>query len=171
MDVVIYARYSSHNQTECSIDRQLEECRRYAERNNYNIVGEYIDRAKSGTKDDREQFLLMLEDAKKDLFQGVLVYQLDRFARNRYDSAIHKKQLKDRGIRVLSARECITDDASGILLESLLEGIAEYYSVELSQKVKRGMKINAENCYYNGGTVPLGFTLKEFQWLNLMDLL
>lgn len=163
MDVVIYARYSSHNQTECSIDGQLEECRRYAERNNYNIVGEYIDRAKSGTKDDREQFLLMLEDAKKDLFQGVLVYQLDRFARNRYDSAIHKKQLKDRGIRVLSARECITDDASGILLESLLEGIAEYYSVELSQKVKRGMKINAENCYYNGGTVPLGFTLKEFK--------
>lgn len=163
MDVVIYARYSSHNQTECSIDGQLKECRQYAERNNYNIIGEYIDRAKSGTKDDREQFLLMLEDAKKGLFQGVLVYQLDRFARNRYDSAIHKKQLKDRGIRVLSARENITDDASGILLESLLEGIAEYYSVELSQKVKRGMKINAENCYYNGGTVPLGFTLKEFK--------
>ena len=67
MDVVIYARYSSHNQTECSIDGQLEECRRYAERNNYNIVGEYIDRAKSGTKDDREQFLLMLEDAKNDM--------------------------------------------------------------------------------------------------------
>ncbi|MCI9279434.1 MAG: recombinase family protein [Bacilli bacterium] len=125
MDVVIYARYSSHNQTECSIDGQLEECRKYAERNNYNITHEYIDRAKSGTKDDREQFLQMIADGKKGLFQGVLVYQLDRFARNRYDSAIYKKQLKDKGIRVLSARENITEDASGILMESVLEGIAE----------------------------------------------
>ena len=163
MDVVIYARYSSHNQTECSIDGQLEECRKYAERNNYNITHEYIDRAKSGTKDDREQFLQMIADGKKGLFQGVLVYQLDRFARNRYDSAIYKKQLKDKGIRVLSARENITEDASGILMESVLEGMAEYYSVELGQKVKRGMGINADNCYYNGGTVPLGFTLKELK--------
>ncbi len=163
MDVVIYARYSSHNQTECSIDGQLDECRKYAERNNYTITHEYIDRAKSGTKDDREQFLQMISDAKKGLFQGVLVYQLDRFARNRYDSAIYKKQLKDKGIRVLSARENITEDASGILMESVLEGMAEYYSVELGQKVKRGMGINADNCYYNGGTVPLGFTLKELK--------
>lgn len=163
MDVVIYARYSSHNQTECSIDGQLKECYEYAKRNNYNIVGEYIDRAKSGTKDDREQFLQMIADSKKGLFKGILVYQLDRFARNRYDSAIHKKQLKDKGIRVLSVRENINDDASGILMESVLEGMAEYYSVELGQKVKRGMGINAEHCYYNGGSVPLGFTLKEIE--------
>ncbi len=161
MDVVIYARYSSHNQTECSIEGQLNECKIFAERNNYNIVGKYIDRAKSGTKDDREQFLQMISDGKKKMFQGVIVYQLDRFARNRYDSANYKKQLKDKGIKVLSARENITDDASGILMESVLEGMAEYYSVELGQKVRRGMGINAEYCYYNGGTVPLGFTLQE----------
>lgn len=161
MDVVIYARYSSHNQTECSIDGQLKECEEYAKRNNYNIVGSYIDRAKSGTKDDREQFLQMIADSKKGLFKGVITYQLDRFARNRYDSAIYKKQLRDKGIRVLSARENINEDASGILMESVLEGMAEYYSVELGQKVKRGMGINAEHCYYNGGSVPLGFTLKE----------
>ncbi|MDD4730278.1 MAG: recombinase family protein [Dysgonamonadaceae bacterium] len=91
MDVVIYARYSSHNQTECSIEGQLNECYEYAKRNNYNVIQEYIDRAKSGTKDDREQFLQMIADSKNGLFKGVLTYQLDRFARNRYDSAIYKK--------------------------------------------------------------------------------
>lgn len=161
MDVVIYARYSSHNQTECSIDGQLKECYEYAKRNNYNVVGEYIDRAKSGTKDDREQFIQMLSDSEKGLFNAILVYQLDRFARNRYTSAIYKKQLRDKGIRVLSARENINDDASGILMESVLEGMAEYYSAELSQKVKRGMAINAEHCYYNGGSVPLGLKLEK----------
>ena len=160
MNAVIYARYSSHNQTECSIEGQLEECRRYAENNNINIVGEYIDRAKSGTKDDRDNFLKMIEDSKNKTFEGILVYQLDRFARNKYDSVIYKKQLKERGIRVLSARENISQDASGILMESVLEGMAEYFSVELGQKVRRGMKLNANNCYYNGGTVPLGYKLE-----------
>lgn len=163
MDVVIYARYSSHNQTECSIDGQLDECYEFAKRNNFNIVKNYIDRAKSGTKDDREQFLQMIADSKKGLFKNIIVYQLDRFARNRYDSAIYKKHLRDKGIRVLSARENISDDASGILMESVLEGMAEYYSVELGQKVKRGMGINAEHCYYNGGAVPLGFILKTIK--------
>lgn len=163
MDVVIYARYSSHNQTECSIEGQLNECYEYAKRNNYNVIQEYIDRAKSGTKDDREQFLQMIADSKNGLFKGVLTYQLDRFARNRYDSAIYKKQLRDKGIRVLSARENINEDASGILMESVLEGMAEYYSVELGQKVKRGMGINAEHCYYNGGSVPLGLALRKIE--------
>lgn len=161
MNAVIYARYSSHNQTECSIEGQLEECRKYAKQNNINIIGEYIDRAKSGTKDDRDNFLKMIEDSKNKTFEGVLVYQLDRFARNKYDSVIYKKQLKDRGIRVLSARENISQDASGILMESVLEGMAEYFSVELGQKVRRGMKLNADCCYYNGGTIPLGYKLEE----------
>ena len=160
MNAVIYARYSSHNQTECSIEGQLEECRKYAEQNNINIIGEYIDRAKSGTKDNRDNFLKMIEDSKRKTFEGVLVYQLDRFARNKYDSVIYKKQLKDRGIRVLSARENISQDASGILMESVLEGMAEYFSVELGQKVRRGMKLNADCCYYNGGTIPLGYKLE-----------
>lgn len=161
MNAVIYARYSSHNQTECSIEGQLKECRKYADNNNINIVREYIDRAKSGTKDNRDNFLQMIEDSKEKLFDSVLVYQLDRFARNKYDSAIYKKKLKDNGVRVLSARENITNDASGVLMEGVLESIAEYYSVELSQKVKRGMKLNADNCYYNGGTVPLGYKLER----------
>ena len=161
MNVVVYARYSSHNQNEQSIEGQLEYCRNYAKQHNYNIIYEYIDRAQSGTNDDRPQFLQMIEDSNKKTFQGVLVYQLDRFARNRYDSAIYKRQLKKNGVRVFSARENINEDASGVLMESVLEGMAEYFSVELGQKVKRGMKINADNCYYNGGTVPLGFKLIE----------
>lgn len=159
MEVVIYARYSSHNQNEQSIEGQLEVCRNYAKQHNYNIIGEYIDRATSGTTDNRPEFKRMIKDSDKKLFQGVLVYQLDRFARNRYDSATYKAKLKKNNVRVFSAREHISDDASGILMESVLEGMAEYYSAELSQKVKRGMKINVDNCIYNGGTIPLGLKL------------
>jgi len=163
MNVVIYARYSSHNQNDQSVEGQIAECEKFCKRNNYNIIGTYIDRAKSGTKDDREQFQQMLKDSEKNTFNGIVVYQLDRFARNRYDSAINKSKLKKNNVRVMSARENINDDASGILMESVLEGMAEYFSVELGQKVKRGMKINAENCYYNGGTVPLGYRVIEVE--------
>ena len=161
MNVVIYARFSSHNQTEQSIEGQLKVCREYAERNNYTIIDIYKDEARSGTKDNRSDFQRMIEDSNKKLFQGILVYQLDRFARNKYDSVVYKRKLKKNGVRVLSAKENISDDASGILMESVLEGMAEYYSVELGQKVVRGMGINAEKCYYNGGPIPLGYKVKE----------
>ena len=161
MNVVIYARFSSHNQTEQSIEGQVKVCREYAERNNYTIIDVYKDEARSGTKDNRSDFQRMIEDSNKKLFQGILVYQLDRFARNKYDSVVYKRKLKKNGVRVLSAKENISDDASGILMESVLEGMAEYYSVELGQKVVRGMGINAEKCYYNGGPIPLGYKVKE----------
>ena len=161
MNVVIYARYSSHNQTEQSIEGQIAVCTEFAKKNNYTIVGEYIDRAISGTTDNRPQFRQMIIDSDMKTFEGVIVYQLDRFARNRADSAIYKKHLKENGVRVFSANENINDDASGVLIESLLEGLAEYYSIELSQKVKRGHKINAEKCVSNGGTIPLGFYIDE----------
>ena len=157
MNAVIYARFSSHNQTEQSIEGQLKTCYEFAQKNGYTIVGEYIDRAISGTTDARPDFLRMIEDSAKKGFQYVLVYQLDRFARNRYDSATYKAKLKKNGVRVLSARENITDDASGILVEGLLESMAEYYSAELAQKIRRGMDINAEKCLCTGGTIALGF--------------
>lgn len=157
MNVVIYARFSSHSQTEQSIEGQLKECYAYAQRNDYTVVGEYIDRALSGTTDHRPEFQRMIADSAKKTFQGVLVYQLDRFARNRYDSATYKAKLKKNGVRVLSARENISDDASGVLMEAVLEGMAEYYSVELAQKIKRGMDINAEKCLSTGGNLALGF--------------
>jgi len=157
MNAVIYARFSSHSQREQSIEGQLETCYKFAADNGYTIIGEYIDRAQSGTNDNRVEFQKMIADSDKHLFNAVLVYQLDRFARNRYDSAINKAKLKKNGVRVVSARENIADDASGILVEGILESMAEYYSAELSQKIHRGMAINAQKCLSNGSNPGLGF--------------
>jgi len=158
-NVVIYTRFSSHTQNEQSIEGQLKECHQFAERNEYTIIHEYVDRALSGTNDKRPEFLKMIDDSSKRQFEYVLVYQLDRFSRNRFDSATYKARLKKNGVRVLSARENISDDASGILIESVLEGMAEYYSAELSQKIKRGMDLNATKCLSTGGNVALGFCI------------
>ena len=156
MNVVIYARYSSDRQTEHSIEGQLKVCYEYANREGLTVLDTYIDRASSGTNDNRLQFQKMIKDSERKHFEGVLVYQLDRFARNRLDSALYKHHLKKNGVRVLSARENISSDASGILLEGLLEVQAEYFSAEHSQKVKRGFDINASKGYVIGG-VPLGY--------------
>lgn len=158
---VIYARYSSHSQTEQSIEGQLQTCYDYAKLNEITIVGEYIDRAQSGTTDSRAEFQRMISDSDRHTFDAVLVYQLDRFARNRYDSAINKAKLKKNGVRVISARENISDDASGILIEGVLESMAEYYSAELSQKIHRGMAINAEKCLSNGSNPGLGLKVDK----------
>ncbi len=158
-NAVIYARFSSHSQNEQSIEGQLAECYAFAQRSDLRIVHEYIDRALTGTTDKRPDFLQMIEDSKRKGFQYIIVYQLDRFARNRYDSAMYKAKLKKNGVRVLSAKENITDDASGILVEGVLESMAEYYSAELSQKVKRGIALSASKCKYFGGVVPLGYKI------------
>lgn len=154
---VIYARFSSHGQTEQSIEGQLRECYEYAKQNDLIILHEYIDRALSGTNDKRPEFQQMIEDSKKRDFNYVLVYQLDRFARNRYDSATYKAKLKKNNVRVISAKENITTDASGVLMESVLEGMAEYYSAELSQKVKRGIYESLLKGNYIGGYILYGY--------------
>lgn len=159
MDVVIYARYSSSKQNETSIEAQLIECRKFCKAQNYNEIGVYIDEALSGKTDDRLEFQKMITDSSKKLFQGIVVYQLDRFARNRYDSATYKAKLKKNGVRVLSAKENISDDPSGILMESVLEGMAEYYVAELGLKVSRNMVLNAEKGLFNGGPTPFGYRI------------
>ena len=126
----IYARYSSNNQTEQSIEGQIRVCREFAQRNGIVIVGTYIDRATTGTNDNREQFQKMLKDSDKKSFDYVLVYKLDRFSRNKYEMAIHRKHLKDNGVKILSAMENIPETPEGVLLESLLEGMNQYYSAE-----------------------------------------
>ena len=161
MNAVIYARYSSAGQTYQSIEGQLQECYTYAERNGYTVICEYIDEALTGTSDNRPQFQKMIEDSSKRQFKYVLVYQLDRFARKRADSAKYKTILLKNGVRVVSARENISEDASGVLLESVLEGLAEYFSKELSQKVKRGMKLNAEKCLTTGGGLTFGYCVDK----------
>lgn len=157
MKAVIYARYSSDNQKEESIEGQLRECKEYADRNDIVIVKNYIDRALSAKTDNRPEFQHMIKDSQKGLFDMVLVWKLDRFARNRYDSAYYKSILRKSGVKVVSAKESISDGPEGIILESMLEGYAEYYSAELAQKVTRGMTGNALKARYNGGTMPLGY--------------
>lgn len=149
--VVIYARYSSQGQREESIEGQLRECKSFVERNGWTIVGEYIDRALSGKTDKREAFQRMIKDSEKGRFRGVLMYTLDRFARNRYDSAMYKARLKKNGVRVFYAKQSIPDGPEGIILESVLEGYAEYYSENLSRNVRRGMMENALQCKSTGG--------------------
>ena len=110
MNAVIYARYSSSGQREESIERQVEICKNFAQKNNYKIIDTYIDRALSGRTDKRPNFLKMISDSKTHLFDYVIVYRLDRFSRDRYDSAIYKRKLQDNNVKVLSALENITDD-------------------------------------------------------------
>lgn len=151
---VIYARYSAGpHQTEQSIEGQVRECKRYAEQNGITIIGEYIDRKISGTTDNREQFLRMIEDSRKHLFDVVITYKTDRFSRNRYDAAVYKRQLRLNGVDIAYSSESIPDGPEGIILESLLEGLAEYYSAELRQKIERGMHESALKCKAMGPSI------------------
>lgn len=161
LKAVIYARYSSDNQREESIEGQIRDCQEYAKYNNITIVGSYIDRAMSAKTDNRPHFQQMIKDSAKRLFDVVIVWKLDRFARNRFDSAYYKNTLKKNGVKVISAKESISEGAEGIILESVLEGYAEYYSVELAEKVNRGMTDNALKGLCNGGIAPLGYYVDE----------
>lgn len=170
MKAVIYARYSSDNQREESIEGQLRECKEYAEKNGITILSTYIDRALSAKTDNRPEFQHMIKDSAKGLFDIVLVWKLDRFARNRYDSAHYKATLRKNGVKVVSATEAIAEDSTGILLESLLEGYAEFYSAELSEKVIRGRTENALKCKFNGGGLPIGYIVDSEQYLQIDPL-
>lgn len=159
--VVIYARYSSDKQTENSIDGQLRCCRQYAEQYGYTIIGEYIDRAKSGTSDNRPQFQQMIADSKKQSFKFVIVYRFDRFARNRVDSVIYKKELEKNGARVLSTTEHIGDGEEGAIIEAIYEAMDEAYSKRLSKITKRGMREAAMKGLCTGGNIPLGYKVED----------
>ena len=154
---VIYARYSSDKQTEQSIEGQLRVCQEYALANKMLVVDTYIDRAVTGTNDQRAGFQKMMKDSNKKAWDYVLVYKLDRFSRDKYETAIHRRTLKNNGIKLISAMERIPDSPEGIILESLLEGMNQYYSAELSQKVKRGMRETRSKGMYTGGGLPYGY--------------
>ena len=162
---VIYARYSSSNQREESIEAQLNVCNAYAERNGYMVIGSYADRAKSGMNDKRPELQRMVRDSKRKEFDIVLVYKLDRFARNRYDSATYKAKLKENGVRLVSATEAIGQGDESIIIESVLEGWAEYYSAKLKERVIDGLTVNASKLLWNGGTLPIGYVVDETQHL------
>src|SRR5699024_7526169 len=163
MKAVIYARYSSDNQREASIEGQIRECTAFAEKNGITVLRHYIDRDISAKTDNRPEFQNMIKDSNKKLFDMIIVWKLEQFARNRYDRARYKAHFKKNGVKVVSATAVISDGAEGIILESMLEGFAEYYSVVLSEKVVRGMTDNALKCMFNGGTLPMGYQIDADQ--------
>ena len=158
MTAVIYARYSSDNQREESIEGQIRECTAYAEKNGITIVKHYIDRAISAKTDNRPEFQQMIKDSDKKLFDIVLVWKLDRFARNRYDSARYKTQLKKNGVKLMSATEIISEGPEKHHSGIVLEGYAEYDSADLTEVV-RGQTENILKGRCNGGRGTFGYTL------------
>ena len=160
MKAVIYARYSSSGQRDESIEGQIRECTEYAKKHGFIIVDHYVDKALSGKTDQRPSFQKMMRDSEHHKFQAVIMYTLDRFARNRYDSAMYKARLKKNGVQILYATQPISSDPEGIILESVLEGFAEYYSANLSRNVKRGMMENAlKGIAPSSASRPLGYRI------------
>ena len=156
-----YARFSSDNQREESIDAQLRAIREYCERQNIEILEEFIDRAKSATTDQRPNFQRMIAAAGTTDVDYVIVHKLDRFARNRFDSAYYRRSLKLNGVRIVSVLERFDDSPESVILESVLEGFAEYYSKNLAREVKKGMKETALQCKHTGGRPPLGYAVND----------
>lgn len=158
---VAYARYSSDNQRQESIEAQVYAIKEYCESNNLELIKLYQDEAVSGTTDDREAFMEMIDESSHLQYELVIVHKLDRFARNRYDSAINKKALEKNGKRVVSVLENLDDSPESIMLESVLDGMAEYYSVNLAREVRKGLDLNARKGIHNGGKPPYGYDVVD----------
>ena len=163
--VSLYARYSTDMQRTESITAQIRAMEQYCKQQHWSVVAKYIDEAKSATTDRRPQFLQMIEDSSQKQFDIVLVHKLDRFSRNRYDSAFYKRKLKRNGVTLCSVLERIDDSPESIILEAVLEGISEYYSRNLSREVMKGMKENAYQCKHCGGAAPLGYDVDKNGYL------
>ena len=157
MNAVVYARYSSHRQGEQSIEGQLAEAKRYAESHGLTIIHEYCDRAQSGRTDNREQFQLMLSDVAKGVFNHLIVWKTDRIGRNKEEIALNKYHLKKNGVKIHYIAEAIPDTPEGIILEAVIEGMAAYYSEQLSQNIRRGQRASASKAQSTGGNRPLGY--------------
>mgnify|MGYP001624007118 FL=1 len=162
---VIYARYSCDAQTEQSIEGQLHVCKEYAEKHDLLVVDEYIDRATTGTNDNRAAFQQMLTDSKRRQWSVVIVYKLDRFARNMYESVINRKKLSDNGVGLVSAMENIPDTPEGKLFQAVIEGFNEYYSEDLRQKVNRGLRESWIKGNATGGIPPFGYVIKDKKYV------
>lgn len=156
---VAYARFSSENQRDESIDAQIRAIQEYAEKSDIEVVKIFTDRAKSATSANRPEFQNMIKFCEADNtgISMVIVHKLDRFSRDKYDSAMYKQKLKVKGIRVVSVLENLNDSPESVILESVIEGMAQYYSANLAREVAKGQKENALKAKHNGGDAPLGY--------------
>lgn len=153
----LYARFSSDNQRTESIDAQIRAMTTYCSQRQIAIVETYVDEAKSATTDRRPSFQQMIADSVSHRFNILLVHKLDRFARSRYDSAVYKRELKKNGVQVYSVLENLDNSPESIMMESVLEGMSEYYSQNLAREVMKGMRETALQCKHTGGKPPLGY--------------
>lgn len=158
---VIYARFSSNNQREESIEAQLRLCKSYAQQKGLHVVDTYCDYAKSATTADRDEFQSMIKDSKKKKFKYVIVHKLDRFSRDRYDSVMYKRQLLNNNVQLLSVTENIDGSPESMMLESVLEDMASYYSKNLAREVQKGQIQSALKCRHLGGHTPLGYNINK----------
>lgn len=163
----LYARFSSDNQRTESIDAQVRAMKSYCQSQHWQVVATYVDEARSATTDNRPDFQKMIDDSNKGIFDIVLVHKLDRFARNRYDSAIYKSKLKKNHVSIFSVLERIDDSPESVMMEAMLEGMAEYYSKNLSREVMKGMNETALQCRHTGGIPPLGYDLDSDRRLKI----
>ena len=163
--VACYGRYSTSLQREESLSAQLRAMKKYCEEKGWIIVKCYMDRACSGATDKRPQFQQMIADSDTHEFDIVLVHQLSRFARSRYDSNIYKNRLRKNGVRLCSVLERIDDSPESILLEGLLEAINEFYVANIARESMKGMKENAYKALHNGGCPGLGYNVDETKHL------
>lgn len=160
MKAAIYARVSSDSQdVDLSLSSQLKALHEYAVRNDYEVVREFVDEAESGRTASRPAFkeMIALANLKETPFGAILVWKLNRFSRSRADSVTHKTLLRKKGIQVVSINEPIDNSPVGQLIEGVIESIDEFYSANLGQDIKRGMRENASRGFFNGSRVPDGY--------------
>lgn len=150
-NAICYYRYSSDAQRDASIEQQQEKAVEYARANKLTIIKEYADRAVSGTRDDRAQYNLMLYEVTKLKPAYLILWKTDRLSRDRYDSVIAKKHLRDNGVKLIYTGESVPDDedAQGFV-EAMYEAMADKFIKDHRKNVQRGMDYNAEHCLYNG---------------------
>ena len=156
-----YIRYSSDNQRDESLEAQIRAIKEFASINGYEIVKIYQDKAKSATTDRRPGFQQMIKDSTSNIFDVVIVHKLDRFSRDKYDSAQYKRKLKQNGVKLISVTENLDGSPESVILESVIEGMAEYYSKNLAREVMKGMKETAYQARHTGGIPPLGYDVNE----------
>ena len=148
---IAYYRFSSHSQNEASIDQQRELAHAWADAHGFKIVKEYEDAAISGTTEDRPGFQQMLSEVAKIRPRVLIMWKTDRLGRDKYVLAMAKRTIRDAGCEIrLLAENIPTDGPEGVLIEGLMDAMAEYYSRQLSQNIQRGMDYNAQHALYNG---------------------
>lgn len=156
---IAYTRFSSDLQREESIEAQTRAIQKYCDDNDFVLLTVFADRGISGTSDKRPEFQKMISTATKGDVDAVIVHKLDRFARNRYDSAFYKNILKKNNVKLISVLENLQDNPESVILESVIEGMNEYYSLNLSREVRKGLQENALECKVTGGPPALGYSV------------